>query len=127
MNRQIIITASVLGMLAVISGAFAAHGLKQYLSASNSKFGIPACNTSFTMFLHLLFLSHNCRPDNRLVRTAYYLFTAWYPVFLGSLYLLACRELLGWSWLIDNGADNTLGRLAVYCGWATGLAAFRVT
>jgi uncharacterized membrane protein YgdD (TMEM256/DUF423 family) len=126
MNRQIIITASILGMLAVISGAFAAHGLKQYLSAQQLEIWHTGVQYQFYHVFALLFLSAFARQGNRLTYAAYYLFTIGIIFFSGSLYLLACRELLGWSWLIVMGPITPLGGLLFIAGWATmALAAFR--
>jgi uncharacterized membrane protein YgdD (TMEM256/DUF423 family) len=126
MNRQIIVTASILGLLAVISGAFAAHGLKQYLSAQQLEIWHTGVQYQFYHVFALLFLSTFARPGNRLTNASYYLFTFGIIFFSGSLYLLACRELLGWSWLIVMGPITPLGGLLFIAGWATmALAAFR--
>jgi len=126
MNRRIIITASVLGLLAVISGAFAAHGLKQYLSPQQLEIWHTGVQYQFYHVFALLFLSTFARPGNRLVKAAYYLFTFGIVFFSGSLYLLACRELLGWSWLIVMGPITPIGGLLFIAGWAIMvLAAFR--
>ncbi len=125
MSRQIIITASVLGMLAVIAGAFAAHGLKQYLTAQQIEIWHTGVQYQFYHVFALLFLSTFVNP-NKSIRTAYYLFTFGIIFFSGSLYLLACRDLLGWGWLIVMGPTTPLGGLLFIAGWATmALAAFR--
>jgi uncharacterized membrane protein YgdD (TMEM256/DUF423 family) len=73
-----------------------------------------------------LFLSTLAKPENKLTNAAYYLFTFGIVFFSGSLYLLACRELLGWGWLIVMGPITPLGGLLFIAGWATmALAAFR--
>ena len=119
MNRRIIITASIFGLLAVIGGAFAAHGLKQYLSASQLEIWHTGVQYQFYHVFALLFLSTFARPNNRLTNAAYYLFTFGIICFSGSLYLLACRELLGWSWLIVMGPITPLGGLMFIAGWAS--------
>jgi len=126
MNGRITITASIFGLLAVISGAFAAHGLKQYLSASQLEIWHTGVQYQFYHVFALLFLSTFAGANNRLTSAAYYLFTFGIICFSGSLYLLACRELLGWSWLIVTGPITPLGGLMFIAGWATmALAAFR--
>jgi len=126
MNRRIIITASILGLLAVISGAFAAHGLKQYLSASQLEIWHTGVQYQFYHVFALLFLSTFAGTNHRLINAAYYLFTFGIICFSGSLYLLACRELFGWGWLIVMGPVTPLGGLLFITGWATvALAAFR--
>lgn len=126
MNRQIIITASILGVLGVIAGAFAAHGLKQLLPAQQLEIWHTAVQYQFYHVFALLFLANfKSFTDNR-VRTAYYLFTLGIIFFSGSLYLLACRDLLGWRWIIAMGPVTPLGGLLFIAGWiAMGLAAFK--
>jgi uncharacterized membrane protein YgdD (TMEM256/DUF423 family) len=125
MSRQIIVTASVLGMLAVIAGAFAAHGLKQYLTAGQLEIWRTGVQYQFYHVFALLFLS-TFIPPGRSVRTAYYLFTFGIIFFSGSLYLLACRDLLGWGWLIVMGPVTPLGGLLFIGGWAAmAFSAFR--
>jgi uncharacterized membrane protein YgdD (TMEM256/DUF423 family) len=126
MNRQIIITASVLGMLGVISGAFAAHGLQKILPTHELEVWHTAVQYQFYHVFALLFLSTFTRFKNSMVRVTYYLFTLGIVFFSGSLYLLACRDLLGWSWINNMGPITPLGGLLFIAGWITlGLAAFR--
>ncbi len=126
MNRQIIITVSVLGMLGVIAGAFAAHSLKQYLTPQQLEIWHTGVQYQFYHVFALLFLSTFTSLRNSLVRATYYLFTFGIIFFSGSLYLLACRELLGWGWLTIMGPITPIGGLLFIAGWATlALAAFR--
>jgi len=126
MNRQIIITAAIFGMLGVIAGAFAAHGLKSLLPAADIEIWHTAVQYQFYHVFALLFLStFKNFKDNR-VRTAYYLFTLGIILFSGSLYLLACRDLLEWKLIMAMGPVTPLGGLMFIAGWITlGLAALR--
>ncbi|MDN5284775.1 MAG: hypothetical protein JWR38_1049 [Mucilaginibacter sp.] len=126
MNKQIIITASVFGMLAVITGAFGAHGLKAVLPASQLEVWHTAVQYNFYHVFALLFLSTFARFKNRLITVSYYFFTFGIVFFSGSLYLLSCRSILGWNWLIALGPITPLGGLLFILGWLTlALAALR--
>jgi len=126
MNRQIIITASLLGLLAVVTGAFGAHGLKALISAQQLEVWHTAVQYQFYHVFALLFLSTFARPNSRMVKASYYLFTFGIILFSGSLYLLACRDLIGWSWLTIMGPITPLGGLLFILGWLMlALAAIR--
>ncbi|WP_295719419.1 DUF423 domain-containing protein [Mucilaginibacter sp.] len=127
MNKQIIITASVLGMLAVITGAFGAHGLKAVLSASQLEVWHTAVQYNFYHVFALLFLStFKDTTKSKLISASYYLFTFGIIFFSGSLYLLSCRKLIGWDWLIYMGPITPLGGLLFILGWLMlAIAAFR--
>jgi uncharacterized membrane protein YgdD (TMEM256/DUF423 family) len=126
MNKQIIITASVFGMLAVITGAFGAHGLKTRVSLPDLEVWHTAVQYNFYHVFALLFLSTFARFKNRLITASYYFFTFGIVFFSGSLYLLSCRDVLGWNWLIALGPITPLGGLLFILGWLTlALAALR--
>jgi uncharacterized membrane protein YgdD (TMEM256/DUF423 family) len=127
MNRQIIITAAVLGMLGVIAGAFAAHGLKPKLTPQNLEIWHTAVQYQFYHVFALSFLATTLwRLNESLTKLIYYLFTFGIIFFSGSLYLLACRDLLGWNWLSVMGPITPLGGLFFIAGWAAlALGAFK--
>lgn len=126
MNKQIIITASVFGTLAVIAGAFAAHGLTSLISPRQLEVWHTAVQYQFYHVFALMFLSNITRVRNNLIRTAYYLFTFGIILFSGSLYLLACRDLIGWNWLAIAGPLTPFGGVLFIAGWITmGMAAYR--
>ena len=127
MNKQIIITASFLGMLAVITGAFGAHGLKALLAPAQLEVWHTAVQYNFYHVFALLFLAVFAREKSGgLISVAYYLFTFGIIFFSGSLYLLSCRDLLGWNWLIAMGPITPIGGLLFILGWLMlALAAIR--
>jgi uncharacterized membrane protein YgdD (TMEM256/DUF423 family) len=126
MNKQIIITASLLGMLAVIAGAFGAHALKAVLSVTQLQVWHTAVEYQFYHVFALLFLSTFARFKNKLINAVYYLFTLGIVFFSGSLYLLACRDVLGWNWLGIMGPITPIGGLLFIVGWVMlAIAAFR--
>ncbi|MGZ3752386.1 MAG: DUF423 domain-containing protein [Mucilaginibacter sp.] len=126
MNRKIIITASILGMLAVVAGAFGAHGLKPKLSPADLDIWHTAVQYQFYHVFALLFLSTFGRTRSRLVSVAFYLFTLGILFFSGSLYLLSCSNLLGLTRSVWLGVLTPFGGLLFIAGWiALAMAAFR--
>ncbi|RYZ99006.1 MAG: DUF423 domain-containing protein [Sphingobacteriaceae bacterium] len=116
MNKQIIITAAILGALAVVVGAFGAHGLKAHIAPPQLDVWQTGVQYHFYHVLALLILA--VLPlDGKSVSTVYYLFTFGIVLFSGSLYLLACRELLGFSWIKFFGPVTPIGGLLFIAGW----------
>lgn len=118
MNKKLIIIGAFTSMLAVIIGAFGAHGLKAILST-------PQLNTfeigvryqfyhSFAILVAGLLYFHF--PSKNII-TAGWFFLVGILLFSGSLYLLACREVLGiegWSFL---GPLTPIGGIFFILGW----------
>ena len=126
MNKQIIITASIFGTLAVIAGAFGAHGLKAYLTADKLDVWHTAVQYQFYHVFALLFLSTLARTKNSLISASYFFFTFGILFFSGSLYFLACADALKIDWPPVIGIITPIGGLFFIMGWITlGLAAWR--
>lgn len=119
MNKKIIITASLLGMLAVITGAFGAHGLKEKLAPAQLEVWHTAVQYHFYHVFALLFLSTFGRFKNNTIITGFYFFVFGIVLFSGSLYLLSCRDILGLSpGLIKTlGPITPVGGLLFIIGW----------
>src|ERR1700748_1647798 len=117
MKEKIIITGSVLGALAVVAGAFGAHSLLPVLSQKNLDVWHTAVQYQFYHVFALLFLSTLSRFKVKVVNECYYLFTFGIILFSGSLYLLACRDLIGWEHLDFIGPVTPLGGLLFIGGW----------
>lgn len=116
--RTIIIWACVAGGSAVILGAFGAHGLKGKLTPE----ALASFETGvrYQMF-HALALFAAAwmatRFNTSLPLIAGGLWCVGMVLFSGSIYLLACRALLGiesWRWI---GPITPLGGLCFIAGW----------
>ena len=126
MNKQIIITASLLGALAVIAGAFGAHALRALIPHRQLEVWQTAVQYNFYHVFALLFLSTFTRFKIKLISWAYYMFTFGIVLFSGSLYLISCRELLGMPWLASLGPVTPVGGLLFIIGWVMlAIAGFR--
>lgn len=116
MNKKIIITASVFGMLAVVLGAFGAHGLRDSISASELDNWKTGVSYQFYHTFALLFLSTIARYRDSFINSAYYAFTIGIILFAGSLYLLSTRSITGLeaSFL---GPLTPIGGVSLIVGW----------
>lgn len=118
MSKNIIRVAAVFGMLAVIAGALGAHALKEDLSITELEDWHTAVEYQFYHVFALLFLSFtHSRSGNTYKKSAFYLFTLGIIFFCGSLYLLACRELLGLNWVNVVGPLTPIGGVLLIFGW----------
>lgn len=101
--------AAVLGLLAVVLGAFGAHGLKDLLG-HNGTIAIWE-KAVFYHFIHAVMLFILAERKNVPLLT-WWSFFAGILIFSGSLYLLAVTNL---HWL---GAITPIGGVAFIIGWA---------
>ena len=110
MNRTLLTVAGVLGLTAVMLGAFGAHGLRERLGPM-----IEVYRTGVLYHLvHALAALAVALAADRLRRPRLIvgLFGAGVAIFSGTLYLLA---ITGLTWL---GAITPIGGLLLMAGWA---------
>lgn len=117
MNKNIIITASIFGMLAVIAGAFGAHGLTAYLTPKQLDIWHTAVQYQFYHTFALLFLSIFAHSKNKLITASYYLFTLGIIFFSGSLYVVACEDVLKLNLPTAVFIITPVGGLCFILGW----------
>lgn len=117
-NRKMLTTLSTVGMLAVIIGAFGAHGLKPKLTTDQLNTFQTGVNYHFyhmlaMSFAYLLYI-HSRNPW---VRRGFWAFLIGIILFSGSLYLLSTRELIGLTAYKWVGPLTPLGGLCFIFGW----------
>ncbi len=117
MQKSFIKLAALLGALAVMLGAFAAHGLKQILLPGNLQVFETAVRYQFYHVFALLaagFLYNEFA--NKFMKWAGFLFVTGIILFSGSLYLLCYVKYqnLNMNWI---GAITPLGGAAFIAGW----------
>jgi uncharacterized membrane protein YgdD (TMEM256/DUF423 family) len=113
-SRRVLFTGAALALLAVGSGAFAAHGLKTMLDAQQLALFETAARYQMYHALALLvvgILACVQQFSRPLLKLAAFAFILGIFLFCGSLYLLA---LSGITWL---GAITPLGGTAFLAGW----------
>jgi len=117
MNRSFIITASLIGALSVIFGAFGAHSLRTIAAPQDLEVFDTAVRYQFyhvgALFIVGLLWS---RWPNNWMRAAGRLFIAGIILFSGSLYLLVFFHISSVSaqWV---GMFTPLGGISLICGW----------
>ena len=116
-NRNIRI-AAISGALVVILGAFGAHGLKPHLEAYQLSIYEKGVQYQFYHSLALLVAGvlEAQKGGSKWLNYAGWLFLAGIVCFSGSLYLLACRDLLSFpvAWA---GPVTPLGGVGFIAGW----------
>jgi len=117
MNKRIILTASFFGVVAVLLGAFGAHGLKALIDSSSMEIWQKGVEYQFYHTFALLYLSTFARYRNKLINIAYFCFTFGIILFSGSLYLLATRSILHLDFINLIGPLTPIGGLLFVLGW----------
>ncbi len=110
--------AAFFGALAVILGAFGAHGLEGKISEQHIETWKTANQYHFYHTLALLFLSTFSRAKTASIRVSFIAFIIGLLFFSGSLYLLSVREFTGFGNPAILGPITPLGGVAFIVGWA---------
>lgn len=116
-NRRFFIVAAFLGALAVVLGAFGAHGLKNHLN----DYQLDIWNKGvFYQFVHVfaIFINGflNIQYPKRAFRLSMLFFLLGVIGFSGSLYLLAVRDFVPLSVAI-LGPVTPIGGVLFILGW----------
>lgn len=115
--KSIICAGAIGGLIAVILGAMAAHGLEDILSASSLQSFKTAVSYQMYHSLALLLVAALPYLKRSLAILAAYSFTLGILLFSGSIYLLTLAQL---SWL---GPVTPVGGLILMIGWVLVLLA----
>ncbi len=125
MQRKVLITAALLGMMSVIIGAWGAHGIQTFISDTDPKklYKIASFKTGVQyQFFHtflLLFLSliHYKKWTVKL-EWVFRLTVIGVVLFSGSIYLLALKNELGLAGISKFiGPITPLGGLTLISAW----------
>ena len=115
MKRNYYIAGFSLGLIAVVLGAFAAHGLKPSLSAE----AIVSFETGVRYQMYhafLLLLIGNMQQDGtKLPPSLLYMIIAGVFLFSGSIYLLATNTLTAMDFKILGPVTPLGGSLLIFC------------
>jgi len=117
MNKRIVSTAAVFGLIAVILGAFGAHTLKERIGVAELATWAKGVEYQFYHVFALLFLATLGKLHSKFVGYAYWFFSFGILFFSGSLYLLSTREISHIQALNFIGPITPLGGLFFILGW----------
>lgn len=93
MNKKIIITALVFGIISIILGAFGAHALKKVLTIDQLTSFETGVRYQMYHAFFLLFLGMTDMVSEKKKKAVYILTLIGIIFFSGSIYLLATREI----------------------------------
>jgi uncharacterized membrane protein YgdD (TMEM256/DUF423 family) len=118
MDKKIISTGAIFGMLAIILGAFGAHALKKILSLEELATFETGVKYQMYHALFLLFIGMNTTISEKIKKRIYVLTLVGIVFFSGSIYLLATNSLTSFDFKVI-GFITPIGGLLLISAWAT--------
>jgi len=117
MERKIISVAALMGMTAIILGAFGAHALKKQLSIE--QLGSSETGVKYQMYhaLFLLFLGMNTFLNEKVKKTLFQLVIFGVFFFSGSIYLLTTKAITGVDFKFI-GIVTPIGGVLLIMAWS---------
>lgn len=123
MNKKILISASILGMLAVILGAFAAHGLENKVTEDAIETFQTGVRYQMYHALVLLFVAQTSYLRMNVKKGILYLVIAGVLLFSGSIYGLATNALTSFDFK-SIAFITPIGGLLLILSWIVMLIGF---
>lgn len=127
MQRKFILTAAILGCLSVIIGAWAAHGIHNFIPdvdtqklAKIASFKVGVRYQFYHTFLLLFLGLIPATQFTKILKKTYWLILIGVILFSGSIYLLALREQIGIAdFKSVLGPITPIGGLLLIIGWGS--------
>ena len=116
MSKKVITTAALLGMIAIILGAFGAHALKKVLSTEELVTFETGVRYQMYHALFLLFIGLSTSLSQKSRKIIYYLTVSGVFLFSGSLYFLATNAMTSFDFK-KIGFITPIGGLLLISGW----------
>jgi len=123
MTRKILISASILGLISVLLGAFGAHGLKGLISEKAILSFETGVRYQMYHALLLLFISNTASLEKTIKIKILSLVIIGIVFFSGSIYLLVLNSLVGFDFKIIRFLTPIGGGLLIIA-WCIMIAAF---
>jgi len=116
MERKIISTAAILGMIAIVIGAFGAHALRKVLSIDQLSTFETGVKYQMYHALFLLYVGTSKTISLKVQKAILYLVIAGTLFFSGSIYLLATDHLIEFN-SKSIGFITPIGGLLLIIAW----------
>jgi uncharacterized membrane protein YgdD (TMEM256/DUF423 family) len=116
MDKKIISTGALFGMIAIILGAFGAHALKKVLSLEHLSTFETGVRYQMYHAVFLLFIGLTNELSQKAKKTIYFLVLFGVILFSGSIYLLATNDLTSFDFK-SIGFVTPIGGLLLILGW----------
>lgn len=116
MNKKILVTASLLGLISVIFGAFGAHSLKELISIESQQTFETAVRYQMYHAILLLFVGITSQIKEKTKHIIFYLVIAGLLFFSGSIYGLATNTLTAFDFK-RIGFITPIGGLFLILAW----------
>jgi uncharacterized membrane protein YgdD (TMEM256/DUF423 family) len=116
MDKRILSTGAILGMIAIILGAFGAHALKKVLSIEQLSTFETGVRYQMYHALFLLFFGLMKDIPQKTKKAIYFLVLFGVILFSGSIYLLATNDLTSFDFKII-GFVTPIGGLLLILAW----------
>jgi len=123
MNKTILVTASILGILGIVLGAFAAHGLKQLISAESIQTFETGVKYQMYHAIFLLVIGTSNMVQMKFKRVIFYLTLIGILFFAGSIYGLATNNISSFDFR-KIGFITPFGGLLLIIAWVVLLINF---
>ena len=117
MNRKLKLLGAIFGMMAVIIGAFGAHGLEGKIDADSIQTFETGVKYQMYHALILLILGFNLKTDARFIKAIFYLFSVGIIFFSVSIYFLATNSLTTFFDFKTIGFITPIGGSLLILGW----------
>ena len=123
MDKKIISTGAILGMIAIILGAFGAHALKKVLSMEELSTFETGVRYQMYHALFLIFIGIINELSQKAKKTIYNLLVFGVVLFSGSIYVLATNSLTSFDFKVI-GFVTPIGGLLLILAWGVLLLHF---
>tara|TARA_R110000751_G_scaffold53484_2_gene115792 strand:+ start:194 stop:595 length:402 start_codon:yes stop_codon:yes gene_type:complete len=116
MNKKILVLGSLLGLIAIILGAFGAHGLKSLITLEAIQTFETGVRYQMYHALFLLFIGGFLSISEKTKRAIFYLVLIGVLCFSGSIYGLATNDLTSFDFKVI-GFVTPIGGLLLIIAW----------